>query len=167
MAQCFHRFSWHLPSVLKKSKLCMSLQGRGRSRWSGQGVLWATSWCCSPGLGEPRMPGTCGLSELWACWHCSSRLNHKKQTNALECQCRQREGIKPAGNVMGFFPCYCSFLTPVICLKNGLKTNCNIWCRALYSCLWQGVVWQSLPWALLSVNKLTFLIFRTLLNSNW
>lgn len=93
IAQCFHRFSWRLPSVLKKSKLSMSLLGRGRSRWSGQGVLWAMSWCCFPGLGGPRMPGTCELSELWPCWHCKSRLSRclgmPVQTKGGDKACRE------------------------------------------------------------------------------
>lgn len=59
IAQSFHRFSWHLPSVLKTSKLSMSKVGGSRSRWNGQAARWAMLLCCFPGLGEPRTLGTC------------------------------------------------------------------------------------------------------------
>lgn len=59
------------------------------------------------------MPGTCGLPGLAeSAAHGSGTKKQKLMTDALECQCRQREGIKPAGNVMGFFLSCCSFLAP-------------------------------------------------------
>lgn len=54
------------------------------------------------------MPGTCELSDSGLAGTANQGL-----VDALECQRRQREEIKPAGNVIGFFfLCYCFFLTP-------------------------------------------------------
>lgn len=55
----FYRSNWHLPSVQKISKQSMSNPGGIRPQWNGQAVHWAVSLCCFPGLGEPRMRGTC------------------------------------------------------------------------------------------------------------
>lgn len=44
------------------------------------------------------MPGTCELSDSGLAGTANQGL-----VDALECQCRQREEIKPAGNVIGFF----------------------------------------------------------------
>jgi len=58
IAQSFHRLSWRLPSVPKTSKLSTSKPGGSRPPWNGQAVPWAVSFCCFPGLGEPRTLGT-------------------------------------------------------------------------------------------------------------
>lgn len=129
MAQSFHRFSWHLPSVLKTSKLSMSKAGGSRPHYNGQAAHWAMSLCCFPGLGEPRTLGTCvAAMSSWLADRVTQRLNHRNQKLTTDClgMLVQREGMSPAGNVMGSFLNFIFYSwhqVPVACLKNGLEVN--------------------------------------------